>query len=390
MVSPMQPTSTEPASPPIPSAAAGPARLGDAGAGTALASSASPPSRRRWGWRYIITRRALQRLGVLFLLLILGSAGLVWYAAGMPGSSFRGPLPPASAAQTARAARLRTCVEKLAGEFGGRSTFGPRKLAAAGAYLKGELLALGYAEVNETFVERGARCPNLEVILPGSDPSLPCIVVGAHYDAYQGTFGADDNASGTAAVLEIARALRTSGAAPLQRAVRLALFVNEEPPSFQTADMGSWVYAKDLRRRAVLVRGMLSLETIGYYRTEEGSQKYPLAPLAWVYPTRGDFIAFVGNPSSRWLVRATIRAFRASAQFPSEGAALPGDIAGVGWSDHWAFWQEGWDAIMVTDTAPFRNPNYHLPSDKADTLDYDRMSRVVEGITAAVRALANE
>jgi len=122
------------------------------------------------------------------------------------------------------------------------------------------------------------------------------------------------------------------------------------------------------------------------YSDEEGSQKYPPG-FSRLYPSKGNFIAFVGNTSSRSLVREVVRSFRETTQFPSEGIAAPGWIEGIGWSDHWSFWQEGYPGVMVTDTAPFRNPNYHLQSDKPETLDYERMARVVQGLVKVVRRL---
>ncbi len=140
-----------------------------------------------------------------------------------------------------------------------------------------------------------------------------------------------------------------------RRTVRFVLFVNEEPPYFQTAEMGSTVYAHELRQEGVPVSAMLSLETIGFYSDDQGSQKYPGA-LSLFYPRKGNFIAFVGNTDSRALVRESIRGFRGSTRFPSEGIAAPGDWPGIGWSDQWSFWQEGYPGVMVTDTAPLRYP----------------------------------
>jgi len=349
---------------------------------------------RRKSWaRFLVTRGAMIRIAVVSTVLICVIAGLAWYSAAMPGSSFRGLLPPATEQQIASASRLRDHVSVLAGTVGGRSTFNPREGAAAAKYIRDLLTEMGYPVVNETFVERGSRVPNLEVVLDGSDLSLPCIVIGAHYDSFQGSPGADDNASGTAAVLELARkfaAIRLAKGPQNLRTIRFAFFVNEEPPSFQTPDMGSWVYAKDLKARGNAVHAMLSIEAIGYYRTEPGTQRYPISSLAQIYPSTGDFIGFIGDLSSRSLVRRSIGAFRDAVQFPSEGASLSAGIVGVGWSDHWSFWQEGWPAIMVTGTAPFRNPNYHTEADRPETLDYDRMSRVVTGLEAVTRALAAE
>lgn len=342
--------------------------------------------------RFVVTRGALKRIGVVVVLLVVTVAGLAWYTASMPGESYRGALPAATSQQQQLAERLRGHVMALAGTVGGRSTYNPRTGAAAAKYLRDHLLESGYGVVNETFVERGSRVPNLEVVLHGSDLSLPCVVVGAHYDTFQGTPGADDNASGCAAVLELARSMMFDAkikGPTHERSIRFVLFVNEEPPAFQTENMGSWVYAKDLKARGVQVHAMLSIEAIGYYSDAPGSQQYPLKVLERLYPSTGDFIGFIGNLQSRWLVRSSIGAFREWAKFPSEGASLPAGIAGVGWSDHWAFWQEGWPAIMVTGTATFRNPNYHTTGDRPETLDYDRMSRVVEGLGAVVPELAS-
>ncbi|MHC4320424.1 MAG: M28 family peptidase, partial [Planctomycetota bacterium] len=164
-------------------------------------------------------------------------------------------------------------------------------------------------------------------------------------------------------------------------------FVNEEPPYFQTANMGSRVYARRCRQRGEDITAMICLETIGYYSDEKGSQNYP-PPLGLLYPSTGDFIALVGNYGSRALVRQVVESFRRHAQFPSEGAAMPGVLPGIGWSDHWAFWKEGYSAVMVTDTAPFRYPHYHQSTDTPDKIDYERMARVVEGMEAVVRELA--
>ena len=150
--------------------------------------------------------------------------------------------------------------------------------------------------------------------------------------------------------------------------------------------MGSLVYALACRQRRENVVAMISLETIGYFDDAKGSQSYP-PPFSLFYPSTGNFIAFVGNYSSRRLVRRSVASFRRHTEFPSEGAALPSFIPGVGWSDQWAFWQAGYPALMVTDTAPFRYPDYHRPSDTPDKIDHERMARVVDGLEAVVREL---
>ncbi|MET0790403.1 MAG: M28 family peptidase, partial [Polyangiaceae bacterium] len=197
--------------------------------------------------------------------------------------------------------------------------------------------------------------------------------------------GANDNGSGVAAALELAA--RFAGA-PAAASVRFVFFANEEPPYFKNPGMGSRVNAANAKQRGDPIRAMLSLETMGCYSDVAHSQHYPW-PIGLLYPDRGDFLAFVGDLGSRSLVRSAIGAFRQAEPFPSQGAALPTTFPGVDWSDHWSFRQAGYPAILLTDTALFRDPNYHQPTDTPDQLDYPRLARVTRGIEAVVRDLAN-
>jgi Zn-dependent M28 family amino/carboxypeptidase len=172
----------------------------------------------------------------------------------------------------------------------------------------------------------------------------------------------------------------------IDRTLRFVEFVNEEPPHFQTSHMGSRVYANRAFSRQEKIVAMLSLETIGYFSDQPGSQKYPF-PMNLIYPDRGNFIAFVGNVDSRDLVRTLVGAFRRTTPFPSDGAALPEYTTGVGWSDHEPFWNQGYPAVMVTDTALFRYPHYHRPSDTPDKIDFDRLARVTLGLGRVVEQL---
>src|SRR5262249_8173894 len=181
--------------------------------------------------------------------------------------------------------------------------------------------------------------------------------------------GENDTGRGVAAVLALAR--RFAGKAG-QRTLRFAAFVNEEPPYFLSSQMGSYVYAQRCKQRGDRIIAMISLETIGYFSDAPNSQSYPAPGLGAFYPKIGNFIGFVGNVGSRGLLRRTISIFRRQKKIPSQGAALPGFIPGVSWSDQWSFWQHGYPAIMITDTAPFRYPHYHLSTDTPDKLDYDR------------------
>jgi hypothetical protein len=327
-------------------------------------------------------RRGWLRAGlswtVFALLGFLGGA----YAMLMPGRSFSGPLPPLSPEEAEIQRRLERHVRTLAGEIGERSASRPGSLESAARYLEQELRGLGHAV--ETQEVEGPAVRNLVAELRGRQRADEIVVVGAHYDSVVGCPGANDNASGTAAVLELARLFK--GRAP-SRTLRFVLFVNEEPPHFLTDAMGSRRYAARAKSRGENISAMLSLETIGYYTDAEGSQKYPF-PFDRFYPNRGDFIGFVGNLQSRALVRRCVSAFRRTTSFPSEGLAAPGWITGIGWSDHSSFWEQGYAAAMVTDTAFFRYPAYHTPADTPEKLRYDRAARVVLGLFRVVEDLA--
>lgn len=303
----------------------------------------------------------------------------------MPLTSYRGELPPADDALVLLAGELRRDVTHLAEKIGERNVLCcPRELAQAADYLQSEFSAAGYVVKRQTYRASGHDCSNLEVETLGTSRPQEIVIIGAHYDSVIGTPGANDNGTGTAALLALARRFAGQKTA---RTLRFVAFVNEEPPYFQTPEMGSRVYARRCRERGENVAAMLSLETIGYYDDAPGSQQYPV-PIGLLYPSEGNFIGIVGNVKSRALVRQVVEAFRRSEKFPSEGAALPAAIPGVGFSDQWSFWQEGYPAVMVTDTAMFRYPHYHQAEDTPDKVDFDRTARVVRGLQAVTAELA--
>jgi len=305
-----------------------------------------------------------------------------------PGESWTEPLPAPIDPVKETAAVLRRHVDTLATRIGTRNTTFPDGLAAARDWIEKEFRSYGYKTARQTFTVRDVECSNIEVEIRGAKTPDEIVVIGGHYDTCYTTPGANDNATGTAGVLELARFFRKPPK-PLDRTLRFVCFVNEEPPDFQTENMGSLVYAKRCAERKEKIVAMLSLETMGYFSDEEGSQQYPPG-FASFYPSTGNFIGFVGNLSSRPLVAQCVETFRATAKFPCEGAALPGFITGVGWSDHWAFWEAGYSGVMVTDTAPFRYPWYHDDEDTPDKIDFDRFARVVVGLRAVVTTLASE
>lgn len=331
------------------------------------------------------SRRALKHVSALLLAAAV-LTGICWLTMiRMPGKSHRGPLPPLTPEQEALREQLRRHVLHLAGQIGERNLFQPNRLNAAADYIEAELARTGRPVSRQSFEARRVLCHNLEIEIPGTDRPDELLVVGAHYDSVSDSPGADDNASGVAALLELAKAF---AARPVGRTLRLVAFANEEPPFFMTEEMGSLVYARRCRERGERVVLMLSLESLGYYSERPRSQRYPF-PLGLFYPSRGDFIGFVGRTADAAWVRRCVRLFRQHAQFPSEGGALPGWLPGVGWSDHWAFWQAGYPAVMITDTAIFRSPHYHSADDTPDKIDFDRLARVVDGIRRIVASLAD-
>jgi Zn-dependent M28 family amino/carboxypeptidase len=287
----------------------------------------------------------------------------------MPGRSFRGPAPPHRNAALSDA--LRRDVTTLARDIG------PRNLDAFDAYARAaEFIERSFRDAG--YAPRRDEASNIEAVLPGTSDEI--VVVGAHYDTVDDSPGADDNGSGVAALLALARMF--AGTHP-HRTIRFVAFANEEPPYFQSEPMGSFVYARARRARKEKIVAMLSLESIGWFSDAPRSQQYP-ALLEALYPSTANFIAFASNVASRPLLQRVIATFRAHATIPSEGGALPEEVPGVAWSDQWAFWHNGYQAVMVTDTALFRNPTYHTASDTPETLDYERLARVVEGLHAVI------
>jgi len=333
----------------------------------------------------IMSRGAGIRLAVLAVIIVVGLTVAYLMLVRMPGESHRGPLPPLDASTRSLAETLRLDVEMLAGTIGERNRNLPRAYLAAATHIEDRLRDMGHAPWREpTPPEDPRRSPgNIVVEIVGRDRADEIVVIGAHYDSFMGSPGANDNATGVASALALAE--RLVDLAPA-RTLRFVFFADEEPPYFQGEEMGSLVYARGCREREENIVAMLSLETMGWYSDEDGSQKYP-APLGAVYPDRGDFAAFVGNVRSRRLLREVITAFRETTEFPSEGGALPGNLPGIGWSDHWAFWQMGYPGLMITDTALFRYPYYHTAEDTPDKIDFERLARVVDGLDRVIRRL---
>lgn len=293
-------------------------------------------------------------------------------------------LPPLADRERALAEALKRDVVALAVKIGERNVTKKWELASAADFLSESIEDAGLAVGREGYEVDGVAALTIDTTLRGGERGDEVIVVGAHYDSAAGSPGANDNATGVAALLALARELR---GVPFSRTLRLAWFPNEEPPYFHTEQMGSLVYARHLAGRGERVVAMISLESLGCYRDEPGSQRVP-PPLAGRYSTVGNFVAVVGDERSRALVDRFGRALELAATVPVARATLPVSIAGSDWSDHWSFWQIGVPAIMITDTAVLRDPEYHRVSDGPEHIDYERFARATAGLITAVAELA--
>ncbi len=322
---------------------------------------------------------------VLFVLVLTALAVFFEFLV-MPGHSFVGSPGALLPEAVPMRKRIEAHVRYLADMIGERHFQRSGSLERAAHYIEGYLKQVGY-EVRSQRYGSGEPAPfrNLEVELHGVGRPEEIVILAAHYDTVKGSPGADDNATGVAALLELAREFHGQR---LQRTLRLVAFVNEEEPFGGTERMGSRVYARAVSERGDHIIGMISLESLGYYSDEPGSQRYP-APLSWFYPDTGTFLAFVGNFASRDLVRRTIASFRVHARLPSDGIAIPEALVpDIGRSDHASFWRHDYRAIMVTDTVPFRNPYYHSDGDTSETLDFERLTWAVLGMKAVLLDLA--
>jgi Zn-dependent M28 family amino/carboxypeptidase len=315
-------------------------------------------------------------------LALLGALGGVWALLTQPvispGPSL--PAPPVSPDN------LRAHVETLCGPLAPRDSEHPENLDRVAEYVRREFERAG-GEVSEQAYQVGAKTYRNVIASfgPAAKEGEEIVVVGAHYDAFGEFPGADDNASGVAGLIELAHLM---GAGPPATRVELAAYTLEEPPYFRSEQMGSAVHAASLKARRVGVRAALVLEMIGYFSDAPASQGVPHRALSWLYPSRGDFIAVVGDFGQIALTRRVKAAMRRTGLIPVRSINAPGSLPGIDFSDHLNYWRAGYRAVMITDTAFYRNPNYHTPRDKPGTLDYNRLAATVRAVHAAVIALA--
>ncbi len=316
--------------------------------------------------------RSVARIAVAVGMVVLA----IWLVIAQPGCSTQTPVSISVPTD-----RLEQHVQRLSGSFHPRSWRHAANLDRCADYVRGELVEAGAVVRDQVYEVRGMTFRN--VIGRFGPEKGDLLVVGAHYDAYESTPGADDNASGIAVLLELARLL---GTRPPARPVELVAFTLEEPPFFRTEHMGSARYAAELKASNQPVAGVIILEMVGYFTDAPFSQRYP-SPLLWLmYPSRGNFLAVVGRfDQGRWISKVK-RGMAGTTPLPIHSIRAPTALPGIDFSDHLNFWAQGYPAVMLTDTAFYRNTAYHTADDTVDRLDLRRMAEVTTAVAAFIHA----
>ena len=330
--------------------------------------------------------RKLLLLAAMLFLILMG-AGLTVVMQPVPIRLDLATPPQVSPADLERHVRM------LAETFHPRSYDQTANIDATASYIEACLNDAGARVHSEEFTVPEGTFRN--IIGEYGPENGPVLIVGAHYDSNREklkegllhTPGADDNASGVAGLLALGSLLK---AQPPNVRVVLAAYPLEEPPFYDTDRMGSAVHASLVKESKDEIIGMICLEMIGYFSDDPGSQEYPVKPLAWLYPDTGNYIAIVGRLQDISLTRSVKRAMKAVSDLPVYSMNALAQIEGVDYSDHRNYWRHGYTAVMITDTAFYRNKNYHMGSDTPDTLDYLRMSKVVQGVFSSVHYIAAE
>jgi hypothetical protein len=276
-------------------------------------------------------------------------------------------------------------VKHLSETIGSRSFSEPSKIASAHDYIVQTLRTYDLIPTTQDFQVNNTTFSNIIITFDGQSLREEIIVIGAHYDTVLGTPGADDNASATAMLLEIAKIMADS--IP-DRTLKLVFFVLEEPPIFGTANMGSRIFARRAREKNMDIRAMISLEMVGYFSDRKGKQGFPLPLMSLFYSNTPDFIGVVGNLKSKALVKLVKNGLKAGCSVPVETLSAPSIVPGISLSDHASFWKEGYPAVMITDSAFYRNPNYHQSTDTKDTLNYQTMAELLKGLIHVTRDLS--
>jgi Zn-dependent M28 family amino/carboxypeptidase len=332
---------------------------------------------------FVIILSVFAALFLIFIILFL------FWRVMMPSSGSADTAESLTQNHSLIAEQIKKDVVFLADSIGQRNMHTPGTMDASVDFIRQRFESLGFIPETQNYTLRrgryaGRSASNIIAEIPGSEKKDEIIVIGAHYDTVPHSPGANDNASGVAVLLSLAGELADSKPG---RTIRFVAFANEEPPFFHTPDMGSYAYARRSREQNENITAMIALDGLGYFDDEPNSQSYPLPGLGFAYPGRAEFIGLVTRLRDLSLLREISAGFKEKELIPSESAALPGFLPGVNWSDHWAFWQHGYSAILITDTLLFRDPYYHTPSDTPERLSYENMARITSALVHAVMVL---
>lgn len=323
------------------------------------------------------------KLRCIFYPLFIGSVvGSVLWMKHMPGSSYSGAPVALTASQQSLTQQYKNQLNMFATKP--RNYMYIENLRATENFLINTLKEQGHS-VN--IQEYGAnKYKNIEVVLePKNESNTQTIVIGAHYDTHEASPGADDNGSAVVILLELANRFKQHYDSSNTR-LRIVFFANEEPPFFKSEDMGSTRYATMLYNNKENVKGMYAFDMLGRFTQEPDSQHYPFL-FAPFFPSTGNFVAFIGTTDSRKIIQESIGAFRENAAFPSEGVSAPRYIQGIDFSDHLSFYHYGWPALMISDTAFYRNLDYHTEKDTIDRLNIDKMAQLTDDLEKMFRKL---
>lgn len=323
----------------------------------------------------------MRKIRNFFIKILLGSSlllGLLWFTLTQPvWVSGHQQVTPAVNANT-----LRHAVETLSEKLPARNSTA-KDLLPTVEWIEQRIQTYGTSQRQSYHVDK-EEFHNIILTFDSANDNSRTIVVGAHYDTAGGLAGADDNASGVAGLIELARLLSETKPSVLPTRIELVFYALEEPPYFKTKHMGSYIHAHRLKKAGRNVALMLSLDMIGYFSDQPHSQQYPMPYLDKIYPDVGNFIAIVGNLNNIGTVRAVKIHFRQSTSLPVYSINAPAFFTGIDFSDHYNYWIMGYPAVMITDTAFARNMAYHTAEDTADRLDYEKMAQVVQATYYAI------
>ncbi len=328
----------------------------------------------------LMLKKILKKRSIALFSLILTSIALIFtwlLTIWMPSTSFSGTPPTFIPSEESLKTALTQDIQNL-------QSIGPRNNQNPGSLQKTIDLLTPTFPQSQSYTYQNQPYENRIAEIKGTEHPEQIIIIGAHYDTVPSSPGADDNGTGVATITELAKRFNNRKPA---RTLRFVAFANEEKPFSHTEGMGSRVYAKQVDDLNENILAMFSLEMLGYYSDRPGSQQYPI-PVNGMYPDRGNFIGFISNLKSRELLKTSLLVFRQTAKISSEGISLPEAIGAIGRSDHASFWKYNYPAIMITDTANFRSTYYHTLQDTIETLDLDRLTRVVLGLEQVIAVLS--